>query len=87
MKIKADVVLREIAGDYLLVPMGETVMKYNGLFSLSEVGARIWTLLPEADSEEYIVKKLTEEYDAGEDDIKSDVSEFLNKLREMDIIE
>ena len=54
MEVKKQLVLREIAGDYALIPVGDTVIKNNGLFSLSETGARIWALLPQAEAESCI---------------------------------
>lgn len=86
MEIKAELVLREIAGDYALIPVGESVLAHNGLFSLSETGARIWELLPQAETAEEIVNALAEEYDAPRETIQTDVTEFLNKMRELNII-
>lgn len=87
MKVKIDAVLREIAGDYVLVPVGDTVTTHNGLFALSEVGAYIWELLPLCESEEEITDKLLEEFDAPRETVKADVSEFLSALREMGLID
>lgn len=86
MKVKAEVVLREIAGDYVLVPTGETVIDHNGLFCMTEVGARIWELVPECDTEDEIVSKLLEEYDVDEATLRNDVSDFISQLRELDLI-
>lgn len=86
MEIKAELILREIAGDYALIPVGESVREHNGLFALSETGARIWELLPQAKTAEEIVNTLAEEYDAPRETIQTDVTEFLNKMRELNII-
>ena len=86
MEIKAELVLREIAGDYALIPVGESGLAHNGLFSLSETGARIWELLPQAETAEEIVDTLAQEYDAPRETIQTDVTEFLNKMRELNII-
>ena len=87
MKIKPDYVLREIAGDYVLVPTGEAVAKYNGLFGVSEVGARIIELLPECGGEKEIVSKIVEEYDVDEATAEKDVSEFIESLRSQELLE
>ncbi len=86
MVIKKEMVLRNIAGDYVLVPAGAAVKEYNGLFAINEVGARIWELLPEAQNEEDIVKALSEEYAAPIERLKSDVSDFIGKLKDLDLI-
>ena len=53
---------------------------------LSELGAFIWDLLPEVETEEEICSAILEQYDADAETVRADVSEFMNKLREMDII-
>lgn len=86
MEVKKQLVLREIAGDYALIPVGDTVIKNNGLFSLSETGARIWELLPQAAGTEQLVDALLEEYDIDRDTLARDVDEFLEQLRQLEIL-
>ena len=87
MKIKPDYVLRDIAGDFVLVPTGEAVAKYNGLFAVSEVGARIIELFGECATEEEIAGKIVEEYDTDIETASADVKAFVASLREKDILE
>ncbi len=87
MKIKSDYVLRNIAGDYVLVPTGESVAKHNGLFGMTDVGARIIEIMPECANEEDIVRRILEEYDADEETVKRDVAEFVSSVRELGILE
>lgn len=86
MIIKKELIKREIAGDTILVPVGKTVLDSNGLFVLNELGAFIWELLPNADSEKDICNAVLAQYDVSAETVSKDVSEFLEKLREMDII-
>lgn len=86
MKIKLEFVLREIAGDILLVPAGKTALDLNGMLTLNEVGAEIWRMLPEVQSEEEIVGRLLRDYDAEPAQVRADVSDFLGHLRELGIV-
>lgn len=86
MNIKKELIKREIAGDAILVPVGSAVLDSNGLFVLNELGAFIWDLLPNVDSEEAICNAVLEQYDVSEDTAKQDVAAFLKKLQELDII-
>lgn len=86
MNIKREFVLREIAGDLLLVPTGKTALDLNGMLTLNDVGAEIWKMLPEVKDEEEIVQRLLSEYEAPAEVIRPDVSAFLEKLRELNII-
>ena len=44
MKIQKEFVLREIAGDYVIIPTGKTVLTFNGLITVNEVGAELWKM-------------------------------------------
>lgn len=87
MVIKKEFVLREIAGDFVLVPIGKTSGDFKGLFPISETGAFIWKLLPEAETEQYIIEKFLGEYEVDRETVTSDVNEFLSALRKYGIID
>ena len=40
MELKKELVLRDIAGDFVLIPTGTTVLENNGLFTINEVAAQ-----------------------------------------------
>ena len=86
MKLKLEFVLREIAGDLLLIPAGKTALDLNGMLTLNEVGADIWKLLPEVGTEDELVARLLEDYDVDEETLRADVSEFLDTLRGLGIV-
>ena len=86
MKIKKELIKREIAGDTILVPVGKTVLDSNGLFVLNELGAFIWEILPKAETEEEICAAILAEYEVTQEEAARDVAEFLEKLRKLNII-
>lgn len=86
MEIKKELLKRETGGESFLVPMGKTVYEANGLFILTELGAFIWDLLPQAESEEDILRAVLEEYEVDEATARSDIAQYLEKLRTMGII-
>lgn len=86
MIIKKELIKREIAGDTILVPVGKTVYDSNGLFVLNELGVFIWDLLPNVETQEEICQAILKEYEVSEEEAKKDVAEFLNKLRQLDVI-
>ena len=45
MKRKQDCLLREVAGEYLLLPTGLSAVNLNGMIVLSEPAAFVWGLL------------------------------------------
>jgi len=86
MQIKKELIKREIAGDTILVPVGKTILESNGLFALNELGAFIWNLLPDVSSEEEICRAVLAEYEASEEEVARDVSEFMDTLKKLNII-
>ena len=86
MKIKKELIKREIAGDTILVPVGKTVYDSNGLFVLNELGAFIWEILPKTETEAEICEAILAEYEVSPEEAAHDVEEFLQKLRSMDIL-
>jgi hypothetical protein len=86
MEIKLEFVLREIAGDLLLVPAGKTALDFNGMITLNEVGGEVWKLLPLVADEEELIARLLEEYDVEESVLRQDVEAFLGELRALKII-
>ena len=86
MIIKKDFIKRDVAGDIVLVPVGKTILDSNGLFVMNELGAFIWDLLPEVETEEDICKAILAEYEVSHEEAAQDVAEFLNTLHKMEIL-
>ena len=86
MIIQKDFIKRDVAGDIVLVPVGKTVLDANGLFVMNELGAFIWDLLPKAETEADICKAVLAEYEVSPEEAAKDIAEFLNTLREMEIL-
>lgn len=80
MKIEKEFVLREIAGDYIIIPTGKTVLQFNGLITVNEVGVSLWKMLQEEVTLEDLVKGILDEYDVDETVAREDIQEFLDKL-------
>lgn len=86
MELRKRMIKRTIGGETFLVPVGRAVYESNGLYFLTEVGAFIWDLLPQARDEEELLAAVLESYEVEEDIARADISEFLGKLKEMAIL-
>ena len=86
MKIKKELIKREIAGETILVPVGKTVYDSNGLFVLNELGTFIWDILPDAETVTEIVSAVTEAYEVTSAEAEEDINQFLEKLKSLDIL-
>ena len=69
-----------------MVPVGKSVYDANGLFILTDVGAFIWDLLPNVDNQDQILSAVLTEYQVDEETAKKDITEFLQKLVDLEII-
>ncbi len=87
MKIKEGFMLREVAGQWLVVPLGERVVEFSGIMTLSESGAVLWRKMEQDVSSEEMIATILAEYNVDEETAKTDVLEFIDKLREKSLIE
>ena len=82
MKIKSGFMLREIAGQWVVVPLGSRVVEFNNIMTLSESGAILWRLLEKGAEENELVLALLAEYDVDDVTARTDVKLFLGSIQE-----
>ena len=88
MKISKEFMLREIAGEYIVVPTGQAVFRFMGLITVNEVGAFLWeTLQNQACTEQQLTNLVCEMYQVEEKVARQDVEEFVKALKEREILE
>ena len=87
MRIKDGFMLREIAGSWVVVPIGERVVEFNGLMTLSETGAMLWNRLEKGTDVEGLVAMLLDEYDVDKGTARADVEEFISVVGEKGLFE
>ena len=87
MKIRDGLKLKEIAGEYIVIPLGSLSEEMNVTITLNETGKDIWKSLEENNSEEEIVKLILEKYDVSEEKAQQDVQNFINQMIEKGFIE
>ena len=80
MRIDKEFVLREIAGDYIFIPTGSTVLEFNGLITVNEVGVTLWKMLQDEVTLDQLVQGVLAEYDVEEEVAREDIQEFLEAL-------
>ena len=87
MKIKAGFMLRSVAGQNVVVPVGTAAIDFNGMINLNESGAFLWKTLEGGATEAELVSALLAEYDAPEDIARADVAAFIKKMKEANLID
>lgn len=86
MKRNTDFMLRDIAGEVVLVPTGAATQSFNGLITLNEVAAFIWKNLDEAQSQQKLTEMILEEFEIDKETAARDVEGFLNALCEQGMV-
>ena len=85
MKIKSDFILREVAGETVVIPTGDA-LDLNMMITLNETGAFLWKQLSEETTEDAVVAALLSEYDVDEEAARTHVAAFVAKLKEHDFL-
>ncbi len=87
MKVKEDFLLREVAGCFVVVPVGKATVDFNGMLNLNDTGAFLWENLQEETTKQELVEKLLSAYEITEDIASRDVDLFIKKLEDADLLE
>lgn len=86
MKTNDEYMLREIAGEAMLIPTGSASQKLNGMIQLTESAAFIWKQVDSAADLEEIVARVQGEFDVDEETARRDIYGFLRELYIRDIV-
>lgn len=87
MKIKQGFVLRKVAGTYVVLPVGQTTVEFNGMLTLNESGAMMWELLEVGTTVDALARKLAAEYNVCFECALKDTYEFVDNLQKAGCIE
>ena len=79
-------VLREVAGEKLLIPVAKTALTFNGLVLLNETGAFLWKKMQEGKKEDELTDELRKEYEVSEEQAGEDIRTFLHYIMEEGIL-
>lgn len=80
------VVSRKIVDELILVPIRKDVADMETLYTLNEVGARVYELIDGTRPVREIVSAIVTEFQVTEQQAQSDVRDFIDQLLEIDSI-
>lgn len=80
MKIKDDYLLRQVADSWVVIPIGQEMLDFNGIINLNETGAMLWKKLAEGADLDELVSALTAEYDVNPEEARLDAEAFCKRL-------
>ena len=86
MKLKNGFVLREVAGQTVVLPAGGG-LDLNMMISLNDTGKFLWKLLEEESELNDLVSALLKEYDVDEKTAEDAVEKFITTLNKYEFLE
>lgn len=89
MKLKDGLILREVAGQYVIVPTGKRVQEVTSIVYISSSAAYLWDYMKEHEFEkEDLVKRIMERYTGvSEEQAGADIDRFLKTLGDNNILD
>jgi hypothetical protein len=83
---ETDFVTRCVAGETIIVPIRGNVGDLNSIYTLNEVGTKIWELIDGKKSVSKIVEAVRNAYEVPLEEAEKDSVEFLNSLETAGLI-
>lgn len=85
MKLKMDFLIREVAGQSVAIPVGDSV-DLNAMITLNETGVFLWKLMENETDEGVLTAALLAEYDVDEETARKAVQSFVQTLKSHDLL-
>jgi hypothetical protein len=87
MKVKKEYILKTVAGQHIVVPIGAEAKRFHGMITLNDTGKFLFESLNEETSIEQLILMLVEAYDVTPEIAKKDVEKFVGLLDKHQILE
>lgn len=81
MRIKDGFVLREVAGQIMVVATGEASRNFSGMIKLNETGRFVWEAVSAGYSVDGAARELAARYGIGLAQAREDVSELVAQMQ------
>lgn len=75
-----DFVQREVAGEFLLIPLKRQLTDINSLYVLNETGAALWRLIDGQHTVQDIIRDLSDEYAVTVEQLTKDLDALIEDL-------
>lgn len=78
-----NIVSRKIADEFILVPIKQKAGEVNSIYTMNEVGSRIWELIDGEKPLSEIRDVLVNEFEVNTEEAEEDLIEFFQKLEQI----
>ncbi|MBO5340901.1 MAG: PqqD family protein [Oscillospiraceae bacterium] len=85
MKLKEGFILREVAGEHVVLSISAE-MDLNGMLTLNSTGRTLWCALEQEVQMSDLIQALLNEYEVDEQTASAAAADFVEKLKELDLL-
>lgn len=86
-RINPDFILREIAGEYTIIPIGGDNVFSNAVMAPNETAVFLWEAFQQPSTIQDVVVEAMQKYDATEEQIYNSISNFVKQSLEFKVLE
>lgn len=86
LKANPDFILRDIAGDAVLVPIGEAGVFENSVLSLNETCRYLWQLFQEPRTVEEVIAEAGREYSDPDGKMEEGIRDFVKEYKQYGLL-
>lgn len=87
MKIKSSYKLRTVAGENMVVNVGNDPDTFNGVIMLNDTGAFLWKLLEKGAETDEMIASLISEYEIDDATAAEAVNSFMESIKNANVCE
>ena len=87
MKLKKGYIMKELAGRYVVLPVGGDPDGFQGMIQMNVTGKFLWECLSEDKTRQELVELFLEKYDANKEEAEADIDAFIENLSKEGILE
>lgn len=87
MKIKENYVMREVAGQAIVIAIGEESGRFKGMINLNRTGRDVWACLKNGMDLNETVKEIVDKYEVDSNIVARDVEKMVDKLYKVGVLE
>lgn len=86
MKVSECFSLMNIAGENVVLPMGEKNLDFKGIITLNNSGAFLWKQLEKDTTKKELLQAMLQEYEIDEVTAMTDLEKFLDILESSEVL-
>lgn len=87
MRKKEKFIIRKIGDSYVMIPVGTTSTKFNGMITANDSAAFIWEHIEEVNSVEELIEMVCEEFEVDSERAREDCEKLVVQMKKAGWIE